>query len=200
MVPFFVAGRKISIYCPVLWLLERNLYYIFGLLDPFLSLRIVQFSSQKPFNNRLIFKKFNGPFMFLLSTGVWYCWVLEWPQKTSAQKYFWFYLLLPFCSTYLNKAVGSLNVAVPWKGSFPIAVLVKIRMGDYIDSYLTPSWPFLGMMHSFFPLTAILGQPEWYTPLSGSPAQKGAQRINLIWFRYWFSLTEKVLNCRIMTT
>ena len=39
---------------------ERNLYYIFGLLDPF-SLRIVQFSSQKPFNNRLIFKNMFFP-------------------------------------------------------------------------------------------------------------------------------------------
>lgn len=107
---------------------ERNLYYIFGLLDPF-SLRIVQFSSQKPFNNRLIFKKFNGPFMFptvyrclvLLSVGM--------TPKNFCSKIFLILSPLPFCSTYLNKAVGSLNVAVPRKGSFPIGVLLGEDQG-----------------------------------------------------------------------
>lgn len=71
---------------------------------------------------------------------------------------------LPFCSTYLNKAVGSLNGCPLKRTLFPIGVFwVKIRMEDYID--LPGLHPDLISRHDalFLSLTAILGQPEWYT-------------------------------------
>lgn len=102
---------------------ERNLYYIFGLLDHF-SLRIVHLSSQKPFNNRLIFKKVNGPFMFPTVYGCLVLLTVGMIPKNFCSKIFLILPPLPFCSTHINKAVGSLNVAVPRKGSFPIGVLL----------------------------------------------------------------------------
>lgn len=70
-----------------LWILELTCIK-FSAFWTICSLKMEHLSLQKPCNNGLIVKVFDGLPHSLPFTGMWYCWALEWPPQKETQNDF----------------------------------------------------------------------------------------------------------------
>lgn len=126
-----------------LWILELTCIK-FSAFWTICSLKMEHLSLQKPCNNGLIVKVFDGLPHSPPSTGIWYCWALEWPPQKGTQKDFRLclshLLLLHTCSLvrqfnpwiWFSPERNHLLSAAPW---------VMIRTKG-VRSYMDIFWQF----------------------------------------------------------